>query len=147
MEIKGSLKIPSGLLRICYCIMRHGEWPPAPAATSISGNAANIRYIFERPVRHAHSVTPTQIDVCFPHSEGCVRILLAEPSDSIQPQALERGTSRSSTDVRHDNQFKNRDFGEVNPIVLGLAYGFARAEIPPLAHNVSERASAIGRPS
>ena len=59
MEIKGSLKIPSGLLRICYCIMRHGEWPPAPAATSISGNAANVRYIFERPVRHAHSVTLT----------------------------------------------------------------------------------------
>ncbi len=57
MEIKGSVKIPSGLLRICYCIMRHGEWLPAPAATSISGNAANIRYIFERPVRHAHSVT------------------------------------------------------------------------------------------
>ena len=84
MEIKGSLKIPSGLLRICYCIMRHGEWPPAPAATSISGNAANIRYIFERPVRHAHSVTPTQIDVCFPHSEGCVRILLAVASRAIQ---------------------------------------------------------------
>ena len=44
------------------------------------------------------------------------------PVESRQPQTLERGASRSATDVGHDNQFKNRDTGEFNPIFLDLAH-------------------------
>jgi hypothetical protein len=44
------------------------------------------------------------------------------PVESRQPQTLERGASRSATDVGHDDQFKNRDTGEFNPIFLDLAY-------------------------
>jgi len=44
------------------------------------------------------------------------------PVESRQSQTLERGTSRSETDVGHDDQFKNRDTEEFNPIFLDLAY-------------------------
>ena len=56
-------------------------------------------------------------------------------SDSGQAQTLERGASPSSTYVRHDDQFKNRDIRKFNMIFLDLACGFRRAEIPLLAHN------------
>jgi hypothetical protein len=65
---------------------------------------------------------------------------------SRQPQALERGASRSSTNVRHNNQFKNADLREVNPIFLNLAYCLRRTEIPLLAHNVAKRVAAVCRP-
>ena len=41
---------------------------------------------------------------------------------SRQAQTLERGASRSSIDVRHNNQFENPDIGEFNSIFLDLAY-------------------------
>src|SRR5207245_761465 len=58
--------------------------------------------------------------------------------ESRQAQTLERGTSRSSTDVRHNDQFKNRDIGDFNSIFLDLAYCVKWAEIPLLAHNFSK---------
>ena len=64
-----------------------------------------------------------------------------------QPQTLERGASRSPTDVGHDDQFKNRDIGEFNLIFLDLTYRIRRAKIPLLPDNFSKRASAIQRPS
>jgi hypothetical protein len=68
-------------------------------------------------------------------------------SDSRQPQTLERGASRSSIDVRHDNQFENGDIRELNVIFLNLAYGIRGTEIPLLAHNFSKRAPTIWGPS
>src|SRR5450759_3503769 len=68
-------------------------------------------------------------------------------ASSRQAETLERGASRSSTDVRHNDQFKNRDTGEANLTFLDLAYCFRGTEIPLLAHNFSKRASAIRRPS
>src|SRR5438309_7841043 len=65
---------------------------------------------------------------------------------SRQAQTLERGASRCSTDVRHNDQFKNRDIGDFNSIFLDLAYCVKWAEIPLLAHDFSKRASAIRRP-
>ena len=62
-------------------------------------------------------------------------------------QTLERGASRSSIDVRHNDQFENRDIGDFNSIFLDLAYCVKLAEIPLLAHNFSKRAPAIWRPS
>ena len=58
--------------------------------------------------------------------------------ESTQAQTLERGASRSSTDVRHNDQFKNRDIGDFNSIFLDLAYCVKWAEIPLLAHNFSK---------
>src|ERR1017187_10548785 len=72
---------------------------------------------------------------------------LAGRSESRQAQTLERGASRSSTDVRHDNQFKNCDIREFNLKFLDLACCLRGTEIPLLAHNFSKRASAIWRPS
>src|SRR2546425_8142198 len=66
---------------------------------------------------------------------------------SRQAQTLERGASRSSTDVRHNDQFKNGDIGEFNPIFFDLAYCVRATEIPLLAHDFSKRAPAIWRPS
>jgi hypothetical protein len=74
-------------------------------------------------------------------------LLRAGRSQSRQAQILERGTSRSSTDVRHIDQFKNRDIREFNLIFFNLACRVRRAEIPLLAYNFSKRASAIRRPS
>ena len=68
-------------------------------------------------------------------------------ASSRQAETLERGASRSSTDVRHNDQFKNRDTGEANLTFLDLAYCFRGTEIPLLAHNLSKRASTIPRPS
>ena len=56
-------------------------------------------------------------------------------ASSRQAETLERGASRSSTDVRHNDQFKNRDTGEANLTFLDLAYCFRGTEIPLLAHN------------
>jgi len=70
-----------------------------------------------------------------------------ENSESRQAQTLERGVSRSSTDVRHNNQFNNGDIRELSLIFLDLAYCIRRTEIPLLAHNLSKRASPIRRPS
>ena len=58
--------------------------------------------------------------------------------ESRQTQTLERGASRSSSDVGHNDQFKNRDIGDFNSIFLDLAYCVKWAEIPLLAHNFSE---------
>jgi hypothetical protein len=68
-------------------------------------------------------------------------------SKSTQAQTLERSVSRSSTDVGHNDQFKNGDPGEVKLILLDLAHCVRGTEIPLLAHNLSKRASAIRRPS
>ena len=44
---------------------------------------------------------------------------LADRGGSRHAQTLEvEGASRSATDVRHDHQFKNRDIGEFNVIIL-----------------------------
>src|SRR5580704_2189699 len=67
--------------------------------------------------------------------------------ESRQAQTLERGASRSSTDVRHDDQFENGDIRELNVIFLDLACGVGWAEIPLLAHDFSKRAPTIWRPS
>ena len=67
--------------------------------------------------------------------------------ESRQAQTLERGVSRSPTDVRHNDQFKNRDIGEFNSIFFDLAYCVRGTKIPLLAHDFSKRAPAIGRPS
>src|ERR1039457_3839546 len=72
---------------------------------------------------------------------------MAGRSEPRQAQTLERGASRSSTGVRHNDQFKNGDIGEFNLIFLDLAYCLRRIEIPLLAHNLSKRAPAIRRPS
>ena len=68
-------------------------------------------------------------------------------ASSRQAETLERGASRSSTDVRHNDQFKNGDIREFNLIFLVLACCLRGTEIPLLAHNFSKRASAIRRPS
>jgi hypothetical protein len=67
--------------------------------------------------------------------------------ESTQAQTLERSVSRSSTDVGHNDQFKNGDPGEVKLILLDLATCVGGTEIPLLAHNLSKRASTIPRPS
>jgi len=46
---------------------------------------------------------------------------LAGCSQSRHPQTLERGASRSPTDVGHDDQFNHGDIGEFNLIYLRLA--------------------------
>jgi len=62
-------------------------------------------------------------------------LLTAGRNESRQPQTLERGASRSSTDARHNDQFKNRDTREFNPIVFDLKRCFRGTEIPLLSHN------------
>ena len=52
---------------------------------------------------------------------GGSRPPIAVDSDSRHAQTLERGASRSSTDVRHDDQFKNGDIRKFNMIFLDLA--------------------------
>ncbi len=49
--------------------------------------------------------------------------------------------SRSSTDVRHNDQFKNRDIGDFNPIILDFADCAGWTEIPLLPHKFSKRAN------
>jgi hypothetical protein len=61
-------------------------------------------------------------------------------------QTLKRGASRSSTDVRDYDQFKNGDTRKFNSIFFDLASRVRWAEIPLLAHNFSKRVSAIRRP-
>jgi len=72
---------------------------------------------------------------------------VADRGGSRHAQTLERGASRSSTDVRRDDQFENSDIRELNAIFLDLACRVGWAEIPLLAHNFSKRVSAIRRPS
>ena len=62
----------------------------------------------------------------------------APRSESRQAQTLERGVSRSSTDVRHNDQFKNCDIGEFNSIFFDLAYYVRWVEIPLLPHDFSK---------
>src|SRR2546429_1078486 len=57
---------------------------------------------------------------------------------SRQAQTLERGASRSSTDVRHNDQFKHRDIREFNLIFLDFVYRIRWAEIPLLAHDFTK---------
>jgi hypothetical protein len=57
---------------------------------------------------------------------------------SRQFQTPKRCASRSSIDVRHDDQFENSDMRELNVIFLNLARGVRWAEIPLLAHNFSK---------
>ena len=49
------------------------------------------------------------------------RIQGSRLSGSRHAQTLKRGASRSTTDVRHDDQFENGDIRELNLIFLGLA--------------------------
>src|SRR5437899_12063879 len=70
----------------------------------------------------------------------CLSFLLREHrhNKSRQAQTLERGASRSSTDVRHNDQFKHRDIREFNLIFLDFVYRIKRAEIPLLAHDFTK---------
>src|SRR6266550_7136797 len=78
----------------------------------------------------------------------CLSFLLREHrhNKSRQAQTLERGASRSSTDVRHNDQFKHGDIRKFNLIFLDFVYRIKWAEIPLLAHDFSKRASAVRRP-
>jgi hypothetical protein len=62
----------------------------------------------------------------------------ASPVESRQAQTRERGASRPSTDVGHDDQFKNSDIREFDLILLDLADCVRRTEIPLLAHDLSK---------
>jgi hypothetical protein len=62
---------------------------------------------------------------------------------SRQAQTLERGASRSSTDVRHNDQFENPDVGKFNSILFDLAYCVRGTRTPLLAHDFSKRPPAI----
>src|SRR5438445_1006730 len=70
----------------------------------------------------------------------CLSFLLREHrhNKSRQAQTLERGASRSSTDVRHNDQFKHRDIREFNLIFLDFVYRIRWAEIPLLAHDFTK---------
>src|SRR5439155_15137949 len=70
----------------------------------------------------------------------CLSFLLREHrhNKSRQAQTLERGASRSSTDVRHNDQFKRRDIREFNLIFLDFVYRIRWAEIPLLAHDFTK---------
>src|SRR5438105_2647749 len=72
---------------------------------------------------------------------------MVDRRESRHAQTLKRGASRSSTDVRNDDQFKSRDIREFNLIFFNLAYRVRRAEVPLLADNFPKRAPAIGRPT
>ena len=72
---------------------------------------------------------------------------IADRDRSRYAQTFERGASRASTDVRHDDQFKNGDIRKFNVIFLNFAGGVRRTEIPLLPHNFSKRVSAIRRSS
>src|SRR5205807_10297752 len=69
----------------------------------------------------------------------CLSFLLREHrhNKSRQAQTLERGASRSSTDVRHNDQFKHRDIREFNLIFFDFGLKFhcwrtiSRNERPP----------------
>ena len=65
---------------------------------------------------------------------------------SRQAQTRERGASQPSTDVRHNDQFKNGDIHQCNLKLLDLADCAGRTEIPLLADNFSKRTSFIRRP-
>jgi hypothetical protein len=69
---------------------------------------------------------------------------VADRCGSRHTQTLERCASRFSTDVRHNDQFENRDIGDFNPIFLDLPYRVGWVEIPLLAHNFSKGAPASG---
>ena len=60
---------------------------------------------------------------------------------SRQAQTRERGANRSSTDVRHNDPFKNGDSRECNLKFLNLADCVRRTEIPLLPHNFSKRSA------
>src|SRR5438270_4623542 len=64
----------------------------------------------------------------------CLSFLLREHrhNKSRQAQTLERDASRSSTDVRHNEQFKHGDIREFNLIFPNVVYGIRWAEIPML---------------
>src|SRR5207248_11443376 len=70
----------------------------------------------------------------------CLSFLLREHrhNKSRQAQTLERGASRSSTDVRHNDQFKHRDIREFNLIFLDYMHRIRLAEIPLLAHDFTK---------
>src|SRR5438876_11760713 len=72
---------------------------------------------------------------------------MVDRRESRHAQTLKRGASRSSTDVRNNDQFKSRDIREFNLIFFNLAYRVRRAEVPLLADNFPKRAPAIGRPT
>ena len=63
---------------------------------------------------------------------------LVDRDGSRHAQTLERGASRSSTDVRHNDQFENPDVGKFNSIFFDLAYGMRGTKIPLLAHDFSK---------
>src|SRR6516165_2275283 len=62
---------------------------------------------------------------------------------SRHAQTLDRGASRSSADVRYDDQFENGDIRELNAIFLDLTGGVVWAEIPLLTHDFPKRAPTI----
>src|ERR1019366_1443454 len=62
-------------------------------------------------------------------------------------QALERGTSVTSADVRIYRQFEGSGGREFNTVILTLIHRSGRTEVPLLAHDVFPRASAVLRPS
>src|SRR5947209_8048488 len=64
-----------------------------------------------------------------------------------QTQTLERRPSTSATHIRHDLHFEYGDVRQLDLIFLTLAHCRRRAEVPLLAHYLSKRAPAIGRPA
>ena len=72
--------------------------------------------------------------------------LKSEARESRHAHSLERGASRPSTDVRHNNQLKDGDIRELNLIFLALAHCIRGTEIPLLSHNFLKRAP-VRRPS
>lgn len=64
--------------------------------------------------------------------------------ESRQTQTLERGASLSSTDVKHNDQFENRDVGQFNSIFFDLVCCVRGTKIPLLAHDFSKRGPPSG---
>jgi len=83
-------------------------------------------------MRSSHSISAMlcsasiRLNIQHEHGNGQLgRHETARVSDlggSRHAQTLERGVSRSSTDVRHNDQFKNRDIGDLNSILFDLAF-------------------------
>src|SRR5437016_12518132 len=78
----------------------------------------------------------------------CLSFLLSEHrhNKSRQAQTLERGAGRSSTDVRHNDQFKHGDIRDLNLVFLDFAYRARGADTPLLTHDFTIRASPFLRP-
>ena len=117
-------------------------WCPAPqrCAPAARFQQWSARCPFRLNIQHKHANSQTRRHQLRVYKSGQSRRLR-------DAQTLKRGASRSSTDVRDYEQFKNGDIRKFNVIFLDLACSVRWAEIPLLTHNFSKRVSAIRRPS